>query len=100
MGRTSKDRGRRELDGPTEGLGHNPFTQLTGGKGKSGLRDQDASLEQPPQPPSKTPAAKPDLIVRRERKGRGGKGSTPVQPQFPQPQSLQSHPLQAKPCTA
>jgi translation initiation factor 1 len=43
------------------------------------LGDKDASLEQPPQPPSTTPAAKPDLIVRRERKGRGGKGVVLVQ---------------------
>ncbi|HIG87462.1 MAG TPA: translation initiation factor [Planctomycetes bacterium] len=79
MGRTSKDRGRRELDGPAEGLGHNPFAQLAGGKGKSELGGQAASFEQPAKPPSKTPAAQPELIIRRERKGRGGKGVVLVQ---------------------
>jgi len=75
MGRTSKDQGRRDLGGLAEGLGHNPFGQLTGGKGKSGPENQDPSLEQSARPPE----AQPELIVRRERKGRGGKGVVLVQ---------------------
>ena len=79
MGKKSKDQGRRELDGPAEGLQHNPFTQLTGAKGGSGSDAPDASFEQPAQPPSKTSRVQPELIVRRERKGRAGKGVVLVQ---------------------
>lgn len=76
MAQSGKHGDRRKLEGKPEGLGHNPFSGLAGGtKGASGsVDDTPAGTPGGDSVPSGQPSGHPEVLVQRERKGRGGKG--------------------------
>ena len=76
MAQSGKHGDRRKLEGRPEGLGHNPFSGLAGGtKGASGsVNDTPSGTPGGDSVPSGQPSGHPEVLVQRERKGRGGKG--------------------------
>ena len=76
MAQSGKHGDRRKLEGKPEGLGHSPFSGLAGGtKGAPGSAKK-TPLGTPGGDfaPSGQPSGHPEVLVQRERKGRGGKG--------------------------
>ena len=76
MGKPGKEGDRRSLAGPSEGFGHNPFAGLTGGSGAVPRDSNAASEEAEPTIPATNLGP---VNLRRERKGRGGKGVVVVE---------------------
>lgn len=73
MGKPKNTGERRSLGGPEQGLGHNPFAGLSGGTGRApGETLPDANA--PDGAAAQVEPEGTEVIVRRERKGRGGKG--------------------------
>lgn len=72
----SRKHQRRELGG--EGLTHNPFRALARSPASQGETDSNAHEDPPAGPDDGKPVEGRRVVVRKERKGRGGKAVTVV----------------------